>query len=571
MDRKQISLGKLLHTKEVITTEQLEEALSLQSSTGDKLGRIFIDLGYVTSRDIACALADQNNLEFIDLARVHISADAIKLVPYDLCRKYSLIPVSFDEQVFVVALADPLNLIALDDLRVFLSKDIKGVIAAEDEIKRAIEKYYKGKEDPVTRIAPQAMAEEHEEIDVSLADALKAEGEEIGEDEAPVIQLVSRIILEAFKRRASDVHVEPMKDRVRIRYRIDGSLAEVPGPPKTLQGAVLSRLKIMARLDIAEKRLPQDGRIKVTLGGRDVDIRVSSLPALYGESIVLRLLDRERLLLDLKELGFSSEDEKTFRSLINIPNGIMLVTGPTGSGKTTTLYTSLHTINKPNRKIITVEDPVEYQLRGINQVHVKPAIGLTFAAGLRAILRQAPNVIMIGEVRDLETANIAIEASLTGHLVFSTLHTNDAAGAVTRLIDMGVKSYLVASAVRAILAQRLVKKICVSCKEQTKPHKEVLDFLAIKPEQVRGTAFYKGKGCEECSFTGYSGRMAIFELLVLNDEICDLIYKKVSSNIIRERARQCGMRTLREDGLLKAFKGLTTLEEVVRVTQSDIE
>jgi len=571
MDRKQVNLGDLLYTTEIITKEQLDEGLSLQSRTGDKLGRILIDLGYVTGRDIAQTLAQQHNLEFVELSRINISSEVIKLVPYDLCRKYTLVPIAYDAKAFTVALADPLNLIALDDLRVFLAKDIKGVIAEESEIKNAIEKHYKSTDELTTTITRSQASTNDDLADTSLADALKAEGEEVGEDEAPVIQLVSRIILEAFKRRASDIHVEPMKDRVRVRYRIDGSLTEVTGPPKTLQGAVLSRLKIMARLDIAEKRLPQDGRIKVTLSGRDVDIRVSTLPALYGESVVLRLLDRERLLLDLKELGFSSEDEKIFRSLITIPNGILLVTGPTGSGKTTTLYTSLHTINQPNRKIITVEDPVEYQLRGINQVHVKPSIGLSFASGLRAILRQAPNVIMIGEIRDLETANIAIEASLTGHLVFSTLHTNDAAGAITRLIDMGVKSYLVASAVRAILAQRLVKKICDACKEPTKPRKEVLEFLNIKAEQIKGTTFLKGKGCKECSFTGYSGRMAIFELLVLNDEICELIYKKVSSNIIRERARQCGMRTLREDGLLKAFKGLTTLEEVVRVTQSDIE
>ena len=571
MDKSQNSLGKILCTDRIITGAQLEEALSLQSSSGDKLGKVLIDLGYISDHDIARALAKQHNLEFVELAHISIPTDVIKLVPYDLCRKYTLIPIAYDSRAFTVALSDPLNLIALDDLRVFLAKEIKGVIAPESQIKEAIEKEYRGKDRLSTSVKRAQRGTPSRSDDSSLTEALKAEGEELGEDEAPVIQLVSQIILEAFKRRASDIHVEPLKDRVRIRYRIDGALSEVPGPPKSIQGAVISRLKIMSRLDIAEKRLPQDGRIKLQLQGRDVDIRVSTLPALYGESIVLRLLDRERLLLDLSELGLSKKDEKEFQSLINLPNGIILVTGPTGSGKTTTLYTSLHSINKPNRKIITVEDPVEYQLRGINQVHIKPSIGLTFASGLRAILRQAPNVIMIGEIRDLETANISIEASLTGHLVFSTLHTNDAAGAVTRLIDMGVKSYLVASAVRAIVAQRLVKKICNACKERIKPKKEVLEFLKIRPEQIKNATFYHGRGCNECGYTGYSGRMAIFELLILNDEICDLIYKKVSSNIIRERARQCGMRTLREDGLLKAFQGKTTLEEVIRVTQSDVE
>ena len=570
MERKKSQLGEVLLQSNVINRDQLKEALLVQEKTGEKLGRILIKLGYVPPEKIARALAEQQGLEFVEIARVSISPDAIKLVPHDLCKKYNLIPIGYENNVFKVALSDPLNLIALDDLRVFLEKDIKGVIAEESEIKKAIAQHYQGDQQTWSSSAQQEIQTTVED-DVELVKALKAEGEEIGDEEAPVIQLVSRIILEASKRRASDIHVEPLKERVRIRYRIDGVLREVPGPSKTLQGSVISRLKIMAKLDIAEKRLPQDGRIKLQIKGRDVDVRVSTLPALYGESVVLRLLDRAQLLLDLSELGFSEGDEKEFNRLINIPNGIILVTGPTGSGKTTTLYTSLHSINKPNRKIITVEDPVEYQLRGINQVHVKPSIGLTFASGLRAILRQAPNVIMIGEIRDLETASIAVEASLTGHLVFSTLHTNDAAGAITRLIDMGVKSYLVASAVRAILAQRLVKKICSYCKDETKPNSEMLDFLKIKQEQIKNATFYEGRGCDQCSHTGYRGRVAIFELLILNDEICELIYKKVSSNIIRERARQCGMRTLREDGLAKVFRGVTTLEEVVRVTQSDIE
>ncbi|MBU1863527.1 MAG: Flp pilus assembly complex ATPase component TadA [Candidatus Omnitrophica bacterium] len=570
MNKKKLTLGEALIAVDILSRDQLNEALRLQEKTREKIGRILLNLGYVTPEQLAYALAHQQGFEFVKLSDMSISPKVIKLVTYDLCKKYALIPIEMENDVLKIAIADPLNLIALDDLRVCLEKEIQGVIAEEGDIQAAIKKYYSQAE----KSAQPYLGKKTDiqlESNVDVINALKAEGEEVGDEEAPVIQLVSRIIVEAFKRRASDIHVEPMKDEVRIRYRIDGVLREAPGPSKALQGSVISRLKIMAKLDIAEKRLPQDGRIKLQIQNRDVDVRVSTLPALYGESIVLRLLDREQLLLTMEAIGFSEDDEKTFTNLINVPNGIILVTGPTGSGKTTTLYASLHAINKPNRKIITVEDPVEYQLSGINQVHVKPAIGLTFSSGLRSILRQAPNVIMIGEIRDLETANIAIEASLTGHLVFSTLHTNDAASTITRLIDMGVKAYLVASAVQAILAQRLVKKICSYCKEPVKPKSDLLELLGISAEKAKHATFYQGRGCKECSQTGYLGRIAIFELLVLNDEICELIYKKVSSNIIRERARQCGMRTLREDAVAKVFQGLTTVVEVIRVTQSDID
>jgi len=569
--KKNLKLGELLVSLTIISQEQFDEAMVVQKKTGERIGEILTKLGYVTPDKLSYALAYQQDLEFVKLSDQRVNQEAIKLVPKDLCVKYCIVPIDVKDNTLRVAIADPMNLIALDDLRVFVSKDIKGVVAVEGEIKAAIEHFYGGASSKAAPMQKRKQGVGGEAADENLISALTAEGEEIGDDEAPVVQLVGRIILEAARRRASDIHVEPMKDKVRIRYRIDGVLHEVPGPSKPLQGSVLSRLKIMAKLDIAEKRLPQDGRIKLKIHGRDVDVRVSSLPSLYGESVVLRLLDRERLLLNLTDLGLSEDDEKRFADLINLPNGIILVTGPTGSGKTTTLYTSLNAINKPNRKIITVEDPVEYQLSGINQVQVKPAIGITFASGLRSILRQAPNIIMIGEIRDLETANIAIEASLTGHLVFSTLHTNDAAGAVTRLIDMGVKAYLVASAVRAIVAQRLVKKICPFCKEPVNPSADLLQFLHLTPEQLKNATFYKGRGCNECGKTGHLGRIAIFELLPLSDEICELIYKKASSNIIRERARQGGMRTLREDALSKAFQGETSLEEVIRVTQSDID
>ncbi len=568
MRNTQAHLGKIFVSDGLITEDQLQEALAIQQKTDEKLGDVLQNLGYLSDVDVAKILAKQQGLKYVSLKNYLIDKKLASLVPLNICERYTLVPIAVTDFYIEVVISDPLNLIALDDLQMLLSKDIRGAIGTTKEIQEAINNLYLQDKPKVMETKKEEVAGAVDDFN-PLASALTAEGEEVGDEEAPVIQLVSRIIIEAFKRSVSDIHVEPLKDRVRVRYRIDGTLVEVPGPPKSLQGAVLSRLKIMSKLDIAEKRLPQDGRIKIVIDGRDVDIRVSTLPAMYGESIVLRLLDRGRLVLDFRELGFSKDDEQTFNQLINIPNGIILVTGPTGSGKTTTLYTSLNSINKPNRKIITVEDPVEYQLPGINQVQIKPSIGLSFAAGLRSILRQAPNVIMIGEIRDVETANIAIEASLTGHLVFSTLHTNDAAGAVTRLIDMGVKSYLVASALRAILAQRLVKKICPACKAVVDPNKELLEFLNLKQAQIDKVDFYKGSGCEKCSSTGYKGRMALFELLTLNDDICDLIYKKASSSLIKERARQCGMHTLREDGVIKVLQGDTTLEEVIRVTQTD--
>ncbi len=560
-------LGKIFVEKGFITPEQLKNALSIQEKTGERLGDILLNLGYVTETDIAKVLAEQQKIPFVEIEPKSLDKSISKIIPLNFCEKYNLVPVGEGNSSITVAVVDPLNLIALDDIRMITSKDVKVVVSTKSLISRAIDALYRG------GFGQEKKGERKIEVsdsgNTTLLDVMKADGEELSEDDAPVIQLVSRIIMEAYKRKASDIHVEPLKNRVRVRYRIDGALVEVPGPPKTLQGAVTSRLKIMSRLDIAEKRLPQDGRIKIKIEGNDIDIRVSTLPAIYGESIVLRLLDRSRLLLDFSDLGFLPDDEKKFRSLIDIPNGIILVTGPTGSGKTTTLYTSLNSINKPNRKIITVEDPVEYQLRGINQVQVRPEIGLTFAAGLRSILRQAPNVIMVGEIRDIETANIAVESSLTGHLVFSTLHTNDAAGAVTRLIDMGVKSYLVASALRAVLAQRLIRKICPLCKEEVSPDKDLLEFLGISPEEASKIRFFKGIGCRDCNGTGYSGRIALFELLIINDEIGELIYNKESSSVIKERARHFGMKTLREDGMLKVMDGITTIEEIVRVTQTD--
>jgi general secretion pathway protein E/type IV pilus assembly protein PilB len=377
--------------------------------------------------------------------------------------------------------------------------------------------------------------------------------------------------MEAYRNRASDIHIEPLEKRLRVRYRIDGVLHEVDNPPKRLQAAIISRLKIMANMSIAEKRVPQDGRIQIPVMGKTLDLRVSSLPTNHGESIVMRILDKSSLLLGLGDLGFFSDDQEKMEKLISLPDGIFLVTGPTGSGKTTTLYACLNAINKPDRKIITVEDPVEYQLSGINQVQVNPEINLTFAAALRSILRQAPNIIMIGEIRDLETANIAVQASLTGHLVFSTLHTNDAPSAVTRLIDMGVKPFLVASSVRAIMAQRLIRRVCQNCKEPYLPTEYEMRVLKLNPDEISKATIFKGKGCPECNRTGYRGRRGIYEIFILNEEVRQLIYERVPANVLRTRARELGMRTLREDGIRKIMAGITTPEEVIAVTMGDEE
>jgi general secretion pathway protein E/type IV pilus assembly protein PilB len=389
--------------------------------------------------------------------------------------------------------------------------------------------------------------------------------------DAPIIKLVNTLIVEAFKARASDIHLEPLNKTFRVRYRIDGVMHEMKSPPKRLQASIISRLKIQASMSIAERRIPQDGRIQTSVGGKLIDLRVSCIPTQHGESIVMRILDKEGLRLGLPELGFFTDDQQTFERLIGLPDGILLVTGPTGSGKTTTLYSCLNFINRPDRKIITVEDPVEYLLAGINQVQVSEIVGLTFAAALRAMLRQAPNIIMLGEIRDMETASIAINASLTGHLVFSTLHTNDAPGAVTRLIDIGVKPFLVASSTRALMAQRLVRKICKKCPIPYQPTESELVALALDPSKVASATFMKGKGCNDCNKTGYRGRFGIFEIFVIDDEARKLIYDRVPSSILRSRAREMGMRTLREDGARKVMAGLTTAEEVIRATTGDTE
>jgi len=560
---------EILESVGLITREQALEARQVSESEDRSVIDILARSGQVSKMDILKALAGQFGMETISLTGLDISQEVLDLVPGEVARRYKVVPVFKNEATLTVALSDPLDVETLDSLRYVLKCNVEGVVAPEEEIITAVNHYY-----AQSGATMESMLEEITEGTVALPSEamqqLTAETD-VTESDAPIIKLVSLIILEAFRSRASDIHLEPLAKKFRVRYRIDGVLHEVDSPPKRLQSAIISRLKIMANMSIAEKRIPQDGRIQINVMGRDLDLRVSSIPSNHGESIVMRILDKQSLMLGLPQLGFFSDDQQTFERLIGLSDGILLVTGPTGSGKTTTLYACLNYINRPDRKIITVENPVEYQLSGINQVHVRADIGLTFAAALRSILRQAPNIIMIGEIRDMETAEIAINASLTGHLVFSTLHTNDAPSAVIRLIDIGVKPFLVASSTRAIMAQRLVRRTCEKCKEAYHPSDGELRMLGPAATQFSEAELFKGKGCSECNFTGFRGRLGIFEMFLINDEVRHLIFERVSAAELRTKARQLGMRTLREDGLRKVIAGVTTLSEVFRVTMGDVE
>jgi len=558
---------EILESVGLITHQQGAEALQIAQDADTTVIDVLAERKFATKSDILKALANQFGMEFVSLSGLEFDQEVVDLVPGEVARRYHIIPVYRTESTITVALSDPLDVETLDSLRYVLRCDVAGVVAIPEEIEAALSRMY-----PATGSTVASMLDELTEgsIQAPGEGTPKLEGEdEVTDADAPIIKLVSLIILEAFRSRASDIHLEPLERKFRVRYRIDGVLHEVESPPKRLQSAIISRVKIMANMSIAEKRLPQDGRIQINVMGRDLDLRVSSVPCNHGETIVMRILDKESLSLGLPKLGFFSDDQQTFERLIGLSDGIILVTGPTGSGKTTTLYACLNHINKPDRKIITVEDPVEYQMTGINQVHVRSDIGLTFGAALRSILRQAPNIIMIGEIRDLETAEIAVNASLTGHLVFSTLHTNDAPSAVTRLIDIGVKPFLVASSTRAIMAQRLVRKICERCKESVKPTDAELRTFGGLAGKLEAVQLFRGRGCSECKQTGYRGRIGIFEIFLINDEVRHMIYERVSASHLRARARELGMRTLREDGIRKVIAGQTTLEEVVRTTMGD--
>ena len=552
----------------VVTDEDLALAQDESMSSGEGVVDTLIAKGVVMPIQVSQAKAAQFGTEFIELGEQTIGDDVVSAVPRNVAHQYKVVPLYMDELSVTVAMADPSDLDAIDGLGQALGMEVNVNVADEEEIEAALKQYYgMAKDDSVSKLL-QDITEGEVQIS-TIGEVDMADDDDAVDADTPIIKLVNTLIVEAFRMEASDIHLEPMADRFRVRYRIDGVCHEQPAPPRKLQAAVVSRLKIMSEMDIAEKRIPQDGRIQANVGGKTIDLRVNCLPTTHGESIVMRLLDKDGLKLGLGQLGFLADDQQTFENLIQLPDGILLVTGPTGSGKTTTLYSCLNYINKPDRKIITVEDPVEYQLEGINQVQVNTAVELTFANALRAMLRQAPNVVMLGEIRDLETASIAINASLTGHLVFSTLHTNSATAAVARLIDIGVKPFLIASATRCLMAQRLVRKICAKCEGPTDPDTSELGALGLDINNIKDPNFKVGKGCARCNNTGYKGRFGLFEVYVMEDEGRKLVINKETSGVIQNHARKVGMRTLREDGARKAIAGMTTPKEVLRVTVGD--
>ena len=529
---------------------------------------LLVDRGYATWEDITRTLAAEFDMEVADLSDVRPDDMTLAKIGRELCEKHTVLPLDYDGgRRITLAVADPLDTETVDSLSRLMRLDIRAVLATPKAIKDAIERSFGGDESIENALTKEIFGTGAEDSVVKLNIAT---GNEAGtkEEDAPIIRYVNSLITQAILKRASDIHLEPLEKRFRVRYRIDGVLQEVENPPKRLQASIISRLKLMAEVSLSEKRVPQDGRIQVKANGKDIDLRVSVLPTVYGESIVMRILDKEGLRLGLPELGFFSDDQATFQSLITAPDGIFLVTGPTGSGKSTTLYSALNYINQPDRKIITVEDPVEYQMFGINQVQVKRDIGMTFSAALRAMLRQAPNVIMVGEIRDLETAEIAINASLTGHMVFSTLHTNDAPSAVTRLVDIGVKPFLVSASLRGALAQRLIRRICPACSAPYTPTNKELTSLGLTERDIVNSDFRKGTGCSKCGGSGYKGRRGIFELFVISEEVQELVYRGASLVELRHKARELGMRTMREDGVRKVVSGMTTTEEVIGATVS---
>jgi len=522
-----------------------------------------VEGGKVAWAAITQALGLEFDMEVVDVAQVAPSEDLLKLVSREQAERQNILPLQMDGVELLVAIADPLDTETLDSLSRVLKLPINPKLATPDALKAAIARCYGGGQMNVSYSDVFGKAE---------GDGLSVElpqGGDVKEDDAPIIRYVNSLIVDAIRRKASDIHLEPLEKRFRVRFRIDGVLQEMKGPPKRLQASIISRLKLMAEVSLAEKRIPQDGRIQARTGGRDIDLRVSVLPTVYGESIVMRILDKEGLKLGLPELGFFADDQAKFQGLISGSDGVFLVTGPTGSGKSTTLYSALNYINKPDRKIITVEDPVEYQMAGINQVQVKRDVGMTFAAALRAMLRQAPTIVMIGEIRDLETAEIAINAALTGHMVFSTLHTNDSVSAVTRLVDIGVKPFLVSAALRGALAQRLVRRVCQSCAKPYKPTAKELYSIGMSEQDIAGATPMKGAGCAKCGERGYKGRRGVFELFVITEEIQEMIYSGSTLVDLRRKAREAGMRTMREDGQRKVASGMTTIEEVMGATVAD--
>lgn len=564
-ETKKLRIGEILVELKYITKDQLREAIDSQKKNGRKrLGEILIDKKYVTSKQVLQALSKQLGYPVIDLTKIEPDSELLTQIPESLCKEYNVLPIKRSGKSIVVCVSDPLDLMAIENIKFTLNANIDCVLAPAEDIKQAIGKFYKN-----GALVSAPPIQDLEDLAGGALD--KIDLAKIGDDDdAPIIKFVQQMIDSAVEERASDIHVEPMENRVVIRFRIDGVLKVVNEAPKRLQGSLLSRIKIMAQMDIAEKRKPQDGRIKVKSAGRELDIRVSSIASVHGESIVMRLLDRTKGLVSLEELGFHPTDYKRFKRLIKRPNGILLITGPTGSGKTTTLYAALKELNRPDVKIITAENPVEYNIEGLNQSQVKPQIGLTFARILRAMLRQAPNIILVGEIRDMETAEIAIQAALTGHLVFSTLHTNDAPSALTRLLDIGVKPFLVASSAQAVMAQRLVRVLCDKCKKPSKnPSPTLLKALGITQDQAASANICEPVGCDSCKNNGYVGRKGIFELMEVDSEMREMVFRREPLAKIRAHAQMRGMVTLLEDGVRKILTGMTSIQEVLSATRRE--
>ncbi len=549
----------ILVQRQTLSPDQLEEAKGMAGQTGTKIQDALVRLGYATPEQVMSAIAEHHGLQFVDLTEITIPQAVIELVPESVARENVVLPLAQDDGRLRIIMSDPTDYETQQKLQFILNKDIQPVLAPREQIIEAINRHYGQTE---TESVDSMLAEFTDTaIDFTETEATQGAGQD--ESDAPVVKLVNLIIQEAVSLRASDIHIEPFADRVRVRYRIDGVLVERDSPPRRLLAPMLSRIKIMGKMDIAEKRRPQDGRIKMTVSGKHFDLRVSILPTNHGQSAVMRILDRGNIQLNIRDLGFGDQDYQRFQQIIKRPNGIFLVTGPTGSGKTTTLYAALNELNRPDRKIITAEDPVEYYLPGINQVEVKHQIGLDFQRIIRAMLRQAPNIILVGEIRDVETAEIAVQASLTGHLVFSTLHTNDAPSAVTRLADIGVPPFLIASSVIAIMAQRLVRVVCPKCKEADQPPEAELKAAGITPDKLAGATFMRGRGCAHCHHSGYRGRLGIFEMMRMNTTIREMTFTRQPTQALRRQARLLGMATLLEDGVQKALRGVTTLEEVL--------
>ena len=552
-------LGQIMKDMGLVTEDQIRTALALKPKEGLRIGEALVKLGFVTMEEVLQALGDQYAMPVVDLKQTRISPQAITALSRADARKHNVFPIEKTNGVLTIAISDPMDLHALDSIRFIAGSEVRTVLSTKESIREAIDRYYK---DDINKL--MEAGEETKKAEEALPELAG-----VSDEEAPVIRLVQLLIQDAVKARASDIHIEPMSGRLRVRFRIDGFCQEIECPPKRLQGPIIQRVKIMAGIDVAEKRRPTDGRITTKVAGKEIDMRISCLPATHGESVVMRILEKENVLLNLQDLGFDASDYKKFLSIIRRPNGIFLVTGPTGSGKTTTLYAALNELNRPDRKIITAENPVEYHMKGVNQCQVNDKAGLGFVEILRAMLRQAPNIILVGEIRDKETAEIAIQAALTGHLVFSTLHTNDAPSAITRLIDMGTAPFLVASSVQAVMAQRLVRVICPKCKQPFKYDRKELQSIGLNPDDVGHLTLYKGGGCGHCKGIGFRGRSAIFEVMEMNRTLQEMAFSRKTTRALRRQARLSGMTTLQEDGVRKVLAGVTTPEEILISTQRE--